>query len=37
MCLFRGEIRWMENFEKKMGRKTFLSVFSWVERKENKL
>ena len=24
----------MENFEEKMGRKTFLSVFGWVGRKE---
>ena len=36
MCLFGGEIGWMENFEEKMGRKTFLSVFSWVGRNENK-
>ena len=36
MCLFGGEIGWMENFEEKMGRKTFWSVFSWVGRKENK-
>ena len=34
--LFRGKIGWMENFEKKIGRKTFLRVFGWVERKENK-
>ena len=27
----------MENFGEKMGRKTFLSVFGWVGRKENKL
>ena len=26
----------MENFGENMGRKTFLSVFGWVERKENK-
>ena len=26
----------MENFGEKMGRKFFLSVFGWVERKENK-
>ena len=24
VCLFSGEIEWMENFEEKMGRKTFL-------------
>ena len=36
MCLFGGEIRWMENFGEKMERKTFLSVFGWVEMKENK-
>ena len=29
MCLFGGEIRWMENFGEKMGSKTFLSVFHW--------
>ena len=28
MCLFGGEIKWMENFRKKMGRKAFWSVFS---------
>ena len=41
VCLFRGEIRWMENFgekmERKMGRKTFLSMFGWMRMKENKL
>ena len=37
MCLFRGEIGWMENFGEKIGRKTFWSVFGWVGRKENKL
>ena len=37
MCLFRGKIGWMENFGKKMGMKTFWSVFGWVEKKENKL
>ena len=26
----------MENFGEKMGRETFLSVFGWVRRKENK-
>ena len=45
VCLFGGEIRWMENFREKMGRKIFLecvwlggeeSVFGWVGRKENK-
>ena len=36
MCLFGGEIGWMENFGEKMGRKFFLSVFGWVGRKENK-
>ena len=36
MCLFRGEIRWMENFGEKIGRKTFLSMFGWMGRKENK-
>ena len=36
VCLFKGEIRWMENFEEKMGRKIFLSVFGWMGRKENK-
>ena len=34
--LFGGEIGWMKNFGEKMGRKTFLSVFGWVGRKENK-
>ena len=36
VCLFGGEIEWVENFGEKMGRKTFLSVFGWVGRKENK-
>ena len=36
MCLFGGEIGWMKNFGEKMGKKTFLSVFGWVGRKENK-
>ena len=36
VCLFEYEIRWIENFEEKMGRKTFLSVFGWLEGKENK-
>ena len=30
MCLFGGEIRWMENFGEKMGRKSFL-VGVWLE------
>ena len=36
VCLFESETGWMENFEEKMGRKTFLRVFGWVERNENK-
>ena len=36
MCLFGGKIRWMENFEEKMRRKSFWSVFGWVEMKKNK-
>ena len=36
MYLFGGEIGWMEKFGEKMERKTFLSVFGWVEMKENK-
>ena len=36
MCFFGGEIGWMEKFGEKMERKTFLSVFGWVEMKENK-
>ena len=36
VCLFRGEIRWIENFGEKIKSKTFLSVFGWVKRKENK-
>ena len=35
--MFGGEIGWMENFGEKIRRKFFLSVFGWVERKENKL
>ena len=35
-CLFGGEIGWMENFGEKMEMKTFLSVFGWVGRNENK-
>ena len=34
MCLFGGEIGWMENFREKMGRKTFLECV-WLG-KENK-
>ena len=34
--MFGGEIGWMEKFGEKMERKTFLSVFGWVEMKENK-
>ena len=37
VCFFGCEIGWMENFGEKMRRKTFLSVFGWLERKENKL
>ena len=36
MCLFGGKIWWMKNFEKKIEMKTFLSVFDWVGKKENK-
>ena len=36
VCLFGGKIWWMKYFGKKMGRNFFLSVFGWVERKENK-
>ena len=36
MYLFEDEIGWMENFEEKMERKTFWSVFGWVGREENK-
>ena len=40
VCLFRDEIKWMENFgekmRRKMGRKTFLSMFGWMEMKENR-
>ena len=36
VCLFGGEIKWMKNFGEKMGMKTFLSVFGWVGRNENK-
>ena len=38
VCLFRGKIEWMKNFEEKMRIFFFfLSVFGWVGRKENKL
>ena len=37
LCLFGGEIRWMENFREKMERKTFLNMLAWVGMKENKL
>ena len=30
MCLFEGEIGWMEIFEEKMEMKTFLNVIGWV-------
>ena len=36
VCLFKGETGWMENFEEKIERKTFLRVFGWVERNKNK-
>ena len=29
VCLFGGEIEWMKNFGKKMGRQTFWWVFGW--------
>ena len=35
MCLFGGEIGWIENFREKMGKKTFL-VGVWLERGEVK-
>ena len=38
MCLFGSEIRWKKNFiERKWKGKLFWNVFSWVERKKNKL
>ena len=37
VCLFGGEIWWMKNYEEKMERKIFRSMFGWVEREENKL
>ena len=36
VCFFGSEIGWMENFRENMGRKTFLSVFGWIRRNENK-
>lgn len=35
VCLFGGEIQWMENFGEKIGRKTFL-VYVWLGREEEK-
>ena len=35
MCLFGGEIGWMENFGEKMGRKTFLKCV-WLDGEEGK-
>ena len=35
LCLFGGEIGWMENLGKKMGRKTFLNCV-WLGRKDGK-
>ena len=35
VCLFGGEIGWMENFGKKMRKKTFL-VGVWLEEGEGK-
>lgn len=35
VCLFEREIRWMENFGEKIGRKTFL-VYVWLGREEEK-
>ena len=29
-------MEWIENYGKKLGMKTFLSVFGWVGRKKNK-
>ena len=36
VCLFGDEIGWMENFEEKMGRKTFL-VGVWLEGGKGKI
>ena len=35
VCLFGGEIGWMENFGEKMGRKTFLECI-WLGGEERK-
>ena len=35
VCLFEGKIRWMENFGKKMGMKTFLKCV-WLGGGEGK-
>ena len=35
VCLFGGEMEWIENFGKKMGRKTFLESV-WLGGKEGK-
>ena len=35
MCLFEGKIGWMENFEKKIGRETFLCLVGWGKTKIN--
>ena len=35
VCLFGGEIGWIENFEKKIGRKTFLKCV-WLGGKKEK-
>ena len=35
MCLFGGEIVWMENFGEKMGKKTLLECV-WLDKEEGK-
>ena len=35
VCLFGGEIWWMENFEEKIGRETFLECV-WLNGEEGK-
>ena len=35
VCLFGGKIGWMENFGKKMGRKTFLK-YVWLDGEKGK-
>ena len=35
MCLFESETGWMENFGKKIGRKTFLECV-WLDKKKEK-